>query len=232
MRINLRQTKSMKRYLVYTTDVLRPPPFDQTRLSKPHTPKIAMQARQLVAVGARVTPRPPHGSVRAPLCIRLLPRVPDGETLVGPGMKDSRLWEPVVRQLRHSSPGETAFLTASAECPAPAFGDLGSKGSQRIPVGWDCVVVEEAGDDLLQPFTLFGYRLMHPPSQLPRNLLDLRLHAVATGPPLEEEFAPSRLAADKGHTEEVEGLRFAEPALLAVGRRVAPKLNQAGLFRM
>src|SRR3954468_6766333 len=110
-----------------------------------------------VAVGARVTPRPPHGSVRAPLCIRLLPRVPDGETLVGPGMKDSQLWEPVVRQLRHSSPGETAFLTASAECPAPAFGDLGSKGSQLIPVGWDCVVVEEAGDDLLQPFTLFGY---------------------------------------------------------------------------
>jgi transposase len=166
------------------------------------------------------------------LCIRLLPQVPDGETLVGPGMKDSRLWEPVVRQLRHSIPGEAAFLTASAECPAPAFGDLGSKGSQRIPVGWDCVVVEEAGDDLLQPFTLFGYRLMHPPSQFPRNLLDLRLHAVATGPPLEEEFAPSRLAADKGHTEEVEGLRFAEPALLAVVRRVASKLNQAGLFRM
>ena len=81
-----------------------------------------------VAVGARVTPRPPHRSVRAPLCIRLLPRVPDGETLVRPGMKDSRLWEPVVRQLRHSSPGETAFLTAPAECPAPAFGDLGSKG--------------------------------------------------------------------------------------------------------
>src|SRR5208282_1677717 len=81
----------------------------------------------------------------------------------------------------------------TAECPAPAFGDLGSKGSQSIPVGWDCVVVEEAGDDLLQPFTLFGYRLMHPPSQFPRNLLDLRLHAVATGPPLEEEFAPARL---------------------------------------
>ena len=109
-----------------------------------------------VAVGARVTPRPPHGSVRAPLCIRLLPRVPDGETLVGPGMKDSRLGEPVVSQLRHSSPGETAFLTASAECPAPAFGDLGSKGSQRSPVCWYRVVVVEAGDDLLQPFTLFG----------------------------------------------------------------------------
>src|SRR5947208_9966638 len=47
---------------------------------------------------------------------------------------------------------------------------------------------------------------MHSPSQFPRKLLDLRLHAVATGFPLEEEFAPSRLAADEGHTEEVEGL--------------------------
>src|SRR6202142_2754377 len=84
-----------------------------------------------VAVGARVTPRPPHGSVRASLCIRLLPRVPDGETLVGPGMKDSRLWEPVIRQLRHSSPGDTPFLTASAELPAPAVGDLGPQQSLR-----------------------------------------------------------------------------------------------------
>ena len=32
-----------------------------------------------VAVGTRVTPRPPHRSGRAPLCIRLLPRVFDGE---------------------------------------------------------------------------------------------------------------------------------------------------------
>src|SRR5246127_3812683 len=185
-----------------------------------------------VAVGTRVASRPLRRSGRAPLCIRLLPRVPDGETLVGPGMKNSRLWEPIGSQLLHSSPGETAFLAASAECPTPAFDDLGTKGSQRSPIGRHCVVVEEAGDDLLQPFTLFGYRLMHPPSQFPRNLLDLRLHAVATGPPLEEEFSPARLSADEGHTEKVEGLRFAEPALLTVVRRTATKLNQAGLFRM
>jgi hypothetical protein len=117
-----------------------------------------------VAVGTRVASRPLRRSGRAPLCIRLLPRVPDGETLVGPGMKNSRLWEPIGSQLLHSSPGETAFLAASAECPTPAFDDLGTKGSQRSPIGRHCVVVEEAGDDLLQPFTLFGYRLMHPPS--------------------------------------------------------------------
>jgi DDE_Tnp_1-associated len=53
----------------------------------------------------------------------------DGETLVWPGVEDSRLWEPVVCQLRHSNHGEIPFLAASAECPAPALGDLGSKGS-------------------------------------------------------------------------------------------------------
>jgi hypothetical protein len=37
---------------------------------------------QWVAVGTRVASRPPHGSVRAPLCIRLLPWVFDGESLV------------------------------------------------------------------------------------------------------------------------------------------------------
>src|ERR1700685_1774058 len=120
----------------------------------------------VVAVGTRVTPRPPHGSVRAPLCIRLLPRVLDGETLVGPRMKDSRFWEPVVSQLRHSSPGEIALLAASAECPAPAFGDLGSKGSQRSPGGWYRVGVVGAGGEFLQPFALFGDRLMNTPSQV------------------------------------------------------------------
>ena len=39
-----------------------------------------------VAVGTRVAPRPPHRSVRAPLCIRLLPRVFDGKSLVRPGV--------------------------------------------------------------------------------------------------------------------------------------------------
>src|ERR1700722_15773940 len=107
-------------------------------------------------------------------------------------MKDSRLWEPVVSQIRHSSPGEFALLAASAECPAPAFGDLGSKGSQRSPDGWSRVGVVEAGGDFCQRIALFGYRLMHPPSQFPCNLPDLRLHAVATISPLEKEFAPSR----------------------------------------
>src|SRR4029077_7345655 len=45
MRINLRQTKPMKRYLVYTTDDLRMRPIDPTRFYTP----AALQNRRFVA---------------------------------------------------------------------------------------------------------------------------------------------------------------------------------------
>jgi hypothetical protein len=45
MRINLRQTKPMKRYLVYTTDDLRMSPIDPTRFYTP----AALQNRRFVA---------------------------------------------------------------------------------------------------------------------------------------------------------------------------------------
>ena len=46
------------------------------------------------------------------------------------------------------------------------------------------------------------------------------------------EFAPTSFAADKDEVQEGEGLRFAEPAPLAVFRREASKLDQPGLLRM
>ena len=54
----------------------------------------------------------------------------------------------------------------------------------------------------------------------------------ALGLPVELELAPACCSADEGETQKVEGLRFAEPTLLAVGRRMATKLDQAGLVRM
>src|ERR1700730_12048374 len=62
MRINLAQTKSMKRYLVYTTDDSRTRPFDPTRFLASATP----QNRRF---------RPPVEKVR------LAPGVPFGEDL-------------------------------------------------------------------------------------------------------------------------------------------------------
>ena len=141
----------------------------------------------LFAVGMRITAHPRTDPSKRYSRTRLPPRVFDVEALRGPRVKDARLWEPVVSQLRHLSPGEIAFLAASAKCPTPALGDPGSKGSQRSPVCWHCVVVEETGDDLPQPFALFGDRLMHPPSQFPCNILDLRLQAEDPSRPHEGE---------------------------------------------
>jgi hypothetical protein len=42
------------------------------------------------------------------------------------------------------------------------------------------------------------------------------------------EIAPSGFAADEHEAQELEGLRFGKPTLLAVLRRKAAELNQAG----
>ena len=60
------------------------------------------------------------------------------------------------------------------------------------------VVVEVAGDDLLQPSSLLGNRPMHAPSQFLFDGLQLYPHAVPPGPPFDLEFAPASFAADKG----------------------------------
>src|SRR5262249_26868836 len=74
--------------------------------------------------------------------------------------------------------------------------------------------------------------LVHPLSQLLLDLLEFCSHSVAPGLPLKEELASTRRAADKAKSQEIEGFRFANPALGAPSRRVATELDQAGLFRM
>src|SRR5439155_24148622 len=94
------------------------------------------------------------------------------------------------------------------------------------------MIVVVAFDDLPQPFPLDRDRLVPALPQLLLDGLQLRPHAVSPGFPLEEEFAPTRLATDKGEAQEVEGLRLTRPAPLAVRRRMAAELDQTGLVRM
>src|SRR5882757_4426616 len=95
-----------------------------------------------------------------------------------------------------------------------------------------CKVVVVADDDTPQPFPLFGNRLVHAPSQSLFDRLELRPHAVAPGLAFEQERAPTAFAADEGEAQEVEGLRLAEGAPLAVFRRIASELDQPGLLRV
>src|SRR5438309_788434 len=94
------------------------------------------------------------------------------------------------------------------------------------------MVVEVSGDDLLQPSSLFRDWLMHPPTQLLFDRLQLRPHTVGSGLPLDLELAPPRLAADEDEAQEAEGLRFAKSAPFAACRRIAPELDQPGLLRV
>ncbi len=73
---------------------------------------------------------------------------------------------------------------------------------------------------------------MHAPSQFLFDGLQLRPHSVPAGLPFDQEFAPAGFAADEGEAQEGEGLRFAEPAPLAVFRRNASELDEPVLLRM
>src|SRR5882757_8337918 len=62
MRINLTQTKSMKRYLVYTTDDLRLRPFDPTRFFAPPPNENRLNSRPVEKVGLeQISPDMNHG---------------------------------------------------------------------------------------------------------------------------------------------------------------------------
>ena len=88
----------------------------------------------------------------------------DGKSLVRPGMKDTRSGEPVVDQLRHGLPCRAIFLTAPLERAPPEIGDMVSERHDGPTVGRHRMVVEEAGDDLLEPFALLGSGVMHAQS--------------------------------------------------------------------
>ena len=103
---------------------------------------------------------------------------------------------------------------------------------ERPAVCRDRVVGEVARHDLPQPSPLFGDGLVPASPHLLLHVLKFRSQAVAPGLPLEQEFALARLSADEREPEELERLRFTDPTLLAVRRRKAAELDQAGLVRM
>src|SRR6478735_4056277 len=109
---------------------------------------------------------------------------------------------------------------------------MGAEPQQSSKVCRHCMVGKEARDDLLEPLPLFGDRPVHTPSQFPFDLLEFRCHAIAPGLPMDQERSSTCRAADQSKAQEVEGLRFAKPALLSLGRRMATKLNQSGFVRM
>jgi hypothetical protein len=113
-------------------------------------------------------------------------------------VKDTGVREKVGRQLLDPFPREAIRLAAAPKHVSPETGGGESEGPECARVRWHYVIGKEAGDDLPQSPPLLGNRLMHASPQLPFNLLQLRLHAIALALPLEEEVSSARLAALKG----------------------------------
>jgi len=164
--------------------------------------------------------------------IRLPPWVCDGEAITRPGMEDDRFREPVVHQLRHPFPRHPILLAAPPQRAPPEVSDMVPEHVQCVGIGRHCVIIEVAVDDVAQPFPLSRDRLVHAPPHLLFDHLELRSHAVRPGLPFDLEFARAGLAADEGEAQEVEGLRFAEPAPLTAFRRKTSELDEPGLLGM
>ena len=88
--------------------------------------------------------------------IRLLPRVVDGETIPWPWMKDSWPWKPFCSDFPHPLPCDFGPLAATRERSPPELGHTISERLKRPKIRWHCMIGEPAGEDLPQPFPLFG----------------------------------------------------------------------------
>src|SRR6202011_52781 len=164
--------------------------------------------------------------------IRLLPWVFDGKADARPGMKDARLWEPVVGHLAHPLPGQRMLLAAAPQRPPPKPDDMITEGAKRPRVGRHGVVGIVAGDDRLQPSPLLGEGLLHALAQFVLDLPQLRTSAVPPTFAADLEPALPGPSADVGKAKEVERFRFAEPELGTLRRCEAAERDQPGLLRM
>src|SRR5262249_25629554 len=149
-----------------------------------------------------------------------------------PWVKDLGLREEVIGQLCYPLPRELVFLAAAPQRAQPETHHIVAKGAECREVGRHGVIGEVAPHDLHQPVPLVGDRLMHLPSYVLLDLFELRPHAIASGFPYKLELALACPPADENEAQELEGFRFSQPALRSSGRRMAAKLDQAGLVRM
>ena len=158
--------------------------------------------------------------------IRLLPRVADVESLSGPGKDDTRSREPCVSDRYHSFPGDAGALAATTKYSQPTSRNLIPERRKCPYVGRHRMVVEVTSDNTAQPLPECWDGLIHTPTYFPCDQLELRLHAVPSGLPFDQELAAPGFTADESEAQEVEGLRFTKSAVFAVLFCKSAELNE------
>lgn len=100
------------------------------------------------------------------------------------------VWKPFVGNLGASLPRCPVSLAAASKRSQPQTAHAISERHERLHIRRHGVIGEEAHNDLPEPLSLFGDGQVPPSIQLLFGLSEFRSHAVASGFPLEEEFAP------------------------------------------
>src|SRR3954451_4213244 len=156
----------------------------------------------------------------------------DGKPFSWPRVQDFGFGQPVISDFPCPLPCGLVSLAASLERAPPDFNHTASEHHERRQVCRHGVIGEETPDHLLKPLPLLGYGTVSPPAQLLLDLSEFCLAAVAPGLPFKLENPLASSAADQRETQEVEGRRFTETALLAIVHCIAAEFDQPGLLRM
>src|SRR4029450_7225213 len=145
-------------------------------------------------------------------------------------MHDAGAGEEVPSNPAHTLPGDCSLMAAPAETTLPDANHLVVEGLYGVEVQGHRVVVDVPTDDRGQPLPHLGNRVVPAPAEGLLDLPQLGPNPLAHGLPHQRETPFPRLAANVRKAEEGERLGLAPCVPLAVLRRVAAELDQAGLF--
>src|SRR5262249_23133727 len=115
-----------------------------------------------VAVGTTMTDRPPHGSVRARLRIRLLLRMSGVEASVRIRMQDPGLRNPAGQDRGEPIPTDPRTLATVNQDIPPQPSDASAEDAQLSRVTRNSMILVVAQNDLPKPRTDFGRTVMLP----------------------------------------------------------------------
>ena len=143
--------------------------------------------RITVPVGTLITERPPDGSVRARLRIRLLRRMSGVEACVGIRMQDARLWNPSVQQWGKLLPPHLCSLTSPDENTPPQPVNTSLKYAQLSRVSGHSMVLVITQHNSPKPCTDRGRTIMLPALKLSLDGFQLRDHPLLRRDPPDDE---------------------------------------------
>src|SRR5262249_4394931 len=151
---------------------------------------------------------PLHGSGRAEFPHPALASGDNAQSPQGIGVANARRGQPPLDEPAHPLPGDVPCVTAPCQRAVPEPAHLVPEHAYRRAVHGHPVIADVPTDDLTQPCTHYGDRIVQAPPQLGFYLAELRLQPRPDRLPHHRESSALLLPADMREAEEVERLRL------------------------